>query len=88
MIVDNYANLRDNLKKYCDKVWDEKETLIISRKGAKNIVLMSLDEYNELIKAADNLAYLKELDESIEQDKAGKLTRMPEFEDDDEKDDD
>ncbi len=81
MIVDNYTNLRDNLKSYCDKVWDEKETLIISRKNAKNVVLISLDEYNELIKAAANLAYLKELNESIEQDKAGKLTRMPEFED-------
>jgi len=86
MIVDNYTNLRDNLKSYCDRVWEEKETLVISRKGAKNVVLISLDEYNELKKAATNLQYLNELNESIEQGKAGKLTRMPEFEDGDDED--
>lgn len=42
MIVTNYSSLRKDLKKYCDKVIDDCETIIIIRKNDKNVVLMSL----------------------------------------------
>lgn len=35
---------------YCDKVNDEKETLIVTRSNDKNIVVLSLEEYNEMKK--------------------------------------
>lgn len=48
MLAVNYSNLRDNLKDYCDKVSDDFETVIVTRKDEKNVVLISLDEYNNL----------------------------------------
>ena len=35
-------NMRKDLKKYCDKIIDNCETIIITRKNDKNVVLMSL----------------------------------------------
>lgn len=35
MIAVNYTNIRENLKAYCDKVNDEDETVIITRKDNK-----------------------------------------------------
>lgn len=42
MIATNYSSLRKDLKKYCDKVIDDWESIIITRKNDKNVVLMSL----------------------------------------------
>ena len=49
MIVTNYSSLRKDLKKYCDKIIDNCETIIITRKNEKNVVLMNEDEYNNLM---------------------------------------
>lgn len=49
MIATNYSNVRNNLKKYCDKATDDYETIIITRKNDKNVVLMSEEEYNNLM---------------------------------------
>ena len=48
MLAVNYSNLRDNLKNYCDKVSDDFETVIVTRKNEKNVVIISLEEYNNL----------------------------------------
>ena len=37
MIATNYSNVRNNLKKYCDKATDDNETVIITRKNDKNV---------------------------------------------------
>ena len=37
MIATNYSNVRNNLKKYCDKATDDYETVIITRKNDKNV---------------------------------------------------
>ncbi len=50
MIAANYSNVRENFKSYCDKINDENETVIITRKDNKNVVLMSQDEYNNMLK--------------------------------------
>ena len=50
MLAVNYSTLRNNLKKYCDKATDEDETVIVTRKNEKNIVIMSLEQYSELDK--------------------------------------
>ena len=50
MIAVNYSNIRENLKAYCDKVNENNETVIITRKDNKNVVLISQDEYNNMLK--------------------------------------
>lgn len=35
---------------YCDKVNDEKEALIVQRSNEKNVVVLSLEEYNNMKK--------------------------------------
>lgn len=44
----NYSNFRSNLKYWFDKVVDNVNEVIIKRKGGKDLVLISLDEYNSL----------------------------------------
>jgi antitoxin YefM len=67
MLAVNYSAIRNNLKNYCDKVTDEYETVIVTRKDEKNVVIISLDEYNTLSKAARNAEYLKMIDRSMNQ---------------------
>lgn len=35
---------------YCDKVNDDKESIVVTRSNEKNIVVLSLEEYNEMKK--------------------------------------
>ena len=72
MLAVNYSTIRNNLKDYCDKATDFNETVIVTRKGEKNVVLMSLDRYNQLEKAARNAEYLAMIDRGIAQLEAGK----------------
>ena len=44
----NYSDFRSNLKHWFDKVINDVSDVIIKRKGGKDLVLMSLDEYNSL----------------------------------------
>lgn len=67
MLAVNYSTIRNRLKDYCDKVTDEQETVIVTRKDEKNVVLISLEEYNLLTKAARNTAYLNKIDRAIDQ---------------------
>lgn len=72
MIAVNYSTIRENLKSYCDKVTDDNETVIVTRKGEKNVVIISLNEWNELQKALHNAEYLGQLNRSIADVKAGR----------------
>lgn len=49
MLAINYTNLRDNMKKHFDKITDDYETMIVTRKDNKNIVIMSEESYNTLM---------------------------------------
>ena len=49
MLAVNYTNLRDNMKKYMDKVTNDYETMIITRKDNKNVVMISEEAYNNLM---------------------------------------
>ena len=49
MLAVNYTNLRDNMKTYMDKVTDDYETMIITRKDNKNVVMISEETYNNLM---------------------------------------
>lgn len=67
MLAVNYSTFRNKLKDYCDKVTDKFETIIVTRKDEKNVVIISLEEYNTIMKASKNAAYLDMLDRSMEQ---------------------
>ena len=73
MLAVNYSTIRDNLKSYCDKVTDEKETVIVTRKDEKNVVLISLNEWNALQKAVRNAEYLNKLNRAAEQVERGEV---------------
>lgn len=49
MLAVNYTNLRDNMKSYMDQVTDDYETMIVTRKNNKNVVMMSEEAYNNLM---------------------------------------
>ena len=49
MLAVNYTNLRDNMKHYMDQVTDDYETMIVTRKNNKNVVILSEETYNNLM---------------------------------------
>ena len=84
MLAVNYSTIRKKFKDYCDKVTDEFETVIVTRKDEKNVVIISLEEYNTIMKASKNAAYLDMLDRSMEQlaKGEGKIHELIEVNDD------
>lgn len=70
MLAVKSMNVRDNFKALCNKVING-ETVIISRPKNQNIVMVSEKEYNEMLKAKKNEEYLKMLDQSISEARAG-----------------
>lgn len=49
MLAVNYSNLREQLKNYMDEVTDNYETVIVTRKNKKNVVMLSEEAYNNLM---------------------------------------
>jgi antitoxin YefM len=84
MLAVNYSTIRNNLKGYCDQATDNGETIIVTRKAEKNVVILSLDKYNQLTKAARNAEYLAMIDRGIAQLSAGKGQKHDLIEEDDE----
>ncbi|MCL1929152.1 MAG: type II toxin-antitoxin system prevent-host-death family antitoxin [Treponema sp.] len=71
-----YTDLRQNLKTYMDKVIQDNDPLIITRKNNENLVLISIDEYNSLTETnylLSNQANAEHLKKSIAQYKSGKI---------------
>ncbi|WP_455042022.1 type II toxin-antitoxin system Phd/YefM family antitoxin [Leptotrichia buccalis] len=76
MIATNYSNIRNNFKKYCDKATRDYETIIVTRKNDENVVLMSEEEYNNLMEnlyIMSNKDYYNELLKSKREAEMGKL---------------
>lgn len=48
MKVLNYTDLRQNLAENLNTVVEDGEVLIVSRSNEKNVVIISLDEYNSM----------------------------------------
>ena len=57
MIAANYTNDRENLKTYFGQVNDNDETVIITIKDIRNVVLISQDEYKNML---ENIKILKD----------------------------
>ncbi len=70
MEVLNYTEFRKNLAESLNKVSNDAETIIVSRGKGKNVVVMSLEEYNafkETIYLTSTKANRKRLDEALEE---------------------
>ena len=52
MFAVNYTTLRDNMKSYMDRVTDGYETMIVTRKNNRNVVMISEEVYNNLLENA------------------------------------
>ena len=78
----NYSTLRNHLKDYCDRVTDDVETLVVTRKNEKNVVMMSLDTYENLMEnlfLRSNAKNYQHILEGIRQLEAGRtVTRTAE----------
>ncbi|MCL1945583.1 MAG: type II toxin-antitoxin system prevent-host-death family antitoxin [Chitinivibrionia bacterium] len=71
-----YSDLKKNLGFYMDKVIDDSDPLVVTRKNGRNIVLVSADEYDSWTETAyllSNKANAEHLLESIAQHKSGKI---------------
>jgi antitoxin YefM len=75
--VVNYSEFRKNLKEKLDMVCEDAEPLIVSRTKGKNVVVISLEEYNswkETLYLLSSKNNRERLLESIEQAKHGETT--------------
>ena len=83
MLAANYTTVRNNLKDYCDAVYDNDETLVITRKGEKNIVMISIGKYTMFEKMINNNQYMMVLEKSNKQIREGNVVvkTMEELED-------
>jgi antitoxin YefM len=75
MIAINYTTMRNKLKNTLDKVTDDCETVIVTRKEEKNVVIISLEQYNNFIEndfIFSNKKYYNRLLESKKQIEQGK----------------
>lgn len=78
MIATNFSNVRNNFKKVCDKVVQDADIAIITRKNNENVVLMSQAQYDNLMEnlyIRDSRANYERLKESIQQAEQGHLIK-------------
>jgi antitoxin YefM len=72
----SYSNARKELVKMMEKVCDEHEPIIITRKNSRSVVVISLEDYNAiqetayLLKSPKNAARLRK---SIQQYEKGEI---------------
>lgn len=73
----SYSEFRENLKGFLDRAYDNHEPIIVTRKEGKNMVVISMDDYNSIMETnylLSNKANAEHLFKSIEQIKKGKKT--------------
>ncbi len=78
MQVINYTEFRNNLADSLNMVNDNSEIVVVSRSKGKNVVVMSLEEYNsiqETLHLVSSKANQNRLDEAIEEMQLGKSSK-------------
>ena len=84
MIAINYTNFRNEMKRHLDRVTEDFETVIVTRKENKNVVIISEESYNNLLEniyVLGNKANYDWLMESKRQLMAGAIQRHELIED-------
>jgi antitoxin YefM len=70
-----YSDLRQNLKHYLDVASDDHEPVIVTRSDNRNVVILSLDDYNSITETSYLLSSennTKRLLSSLEKARSGK----------------
>jgi antitoxin YefM len=78
MRVLNYTEFRNQLAESLNAVNDDGDIVVVSRSKGKNVVVMSLDEYNsmqETLYLTSTNANRKQLDAAIDEMNKGKFIR-------------
>ena len=78
MRVVNYTEFRNNLAESLNIVNDDGEIVIVSRSKGKNVVVMSLEEFNsiqETLHLSSTIANRKRLDKAVKNMNEGKYVR-------------
>lgn len=78
MEATSFSNFRSSLKKKLDKVTDDHDLLIVNRRGNKDVVVMSLHDYNalqETLYLLSSKTNAQNLRLGIEQLKDGKVVK-------------
>ncbi|HEX4371924.1 MAG TPA: type II toxin-antitoxin system prevent-host-death family antitoxin [Puia sp.] len=78
MRVVNYTEFRNKLAESLNTVNDDGDIVVVSRSKGKNVVVMSLDEYNsmqETLYLISTKANRQKLDAAIAEMKKGKFAR-------------
>lgn len=78
MIAVNYTQFRNEMKSHMDLVTDSYETMVVTRKDNKNVVVISEESYNNLLEniyVMGNKANYDWLMESMKQLKSGKAKK-------------
>jgi len=73
----SYTELRQNLKKHLDKVCDDRAPLVVTRRNAEPVIVLSLTDYESLeetLYLLSDPANAKHLRKSIADADAGKLS--------------
>ena len=45
----NYSTMRERFKDYCDQASEDYETIIVTRKNNRNVVVISEETYNNML---------------------------------------
>ena len=78
MRVVNYTEFRTNMAESLNAVSDNSEIVVVSRSKGKNVVVMSLDEYNsmqETLYLTSTKTNRKKLDDAIKEMNKGKFIK-------------
>jgi antitoxin YefM len=78
MRVVNYSEFRNNLAENLNVVNDDGDIVVVSRSKGKNVVVMSLEEYNsiqETLHLISTKVNTKRLEQAVEQMKKGKFQK-------------
>lgn len=52
MITTTYTNVRTNLAHFLDKITDNREAVVIQRRGHEDVIMVSADEFASLLETA------------------------------------
>ena len=75
-----YTDLREKLATYLDKVIDDREVLVVRRRGARDVAIISVDDLSGLLETAyllrspKNAARLREALQDLDQGKGKVMT--------------
>lgn len=71
MVAVSFSTAQRQFADVCDRVTDHCDEVVVTRDEEKNVVIISMERYNELEKAERNSAFLRKLERGLAQVHAG-----------------